>query len=163
MLLTHDLALSANQFLCKKKSLRVCALGEIELAKLILVGTRITYQATGDAGCTCKLIEKRTRYHTRLDHEVTRKNDSKTFQILSSVIDSIYIIVPLPFPLSEMCRCYLLAFVRTAAAALLLQENSNVRTPTCSYHTTYGITIGRPDGLFNTVFILPLIVFLCGV
>ena len=28
MLLTHALALSANQFLCEKKSLRVCALGE---------------------------------------------------------------------------------------------------------------------------------------
>ena len=28
MLLTHALALSADQFLCKKKSLRVCALGE---------------------------------------------------------------------------------------------------------------------------------------
>ena len=28
MLLTHALALSANQFLCKKKSLRVCVLGE---------------------------------------------------------------------------------------------------------------------------------------
>ena len=28
MLLTHALALSANHFLCKKKSLRVCALGE---------------------------------------------------------------------------------------------------------------------------------------
>ena len=28
MLLTHALTLSANQFLCKKRSLRVCALGE---------------------------------------------------------------------------------------------------------------------------------------
>ena len=39
-------------FLCKKKSLRVCTVDSvrIELAKLMLVGTRITYQATGDAG-----------------------------------------------------------------------------------------------------------------
>ena len=28
----------------------------IELAKLILVGTRITYQATGDAGYVCMLF-----------------------------------------------------------------------------------------------------------
>ena len=30
--------------------------GRIELAKLILVGTRITYQATGDAGCSTKKV-----------------------------------------------------------------------------------------------------------
>ena len=29
---------------------------KIELAKLVLVGTRITYQATGDAGCSEKII-----------------------------------------------------------------------------------------------------------
>ena len=43
--LTLFLALSDNQFLCKKKSLRSV---RIELTKLILVGTRITYKATGD-------------------------------------------------------------------------------------------------------------------
>ena len=56
MLQTHALALSASHILCKKKSLRVRGYVHsvrIELAKLILVGTRITYQATGDAGIIC--------------------------------------------------------------------------------------------------------------
>ena len=29
----------------------------IELTKMILVGTRITYQATGDAGCICNIYQ----------------------------------------------------------------------------------------------------------
>ena len=51
MLLTHALAHSANQFFNASKYPYeyVHSVG-IELAKLILVGTRITYQATGDAG-----------------------------------------------------------------------------------------------------------------
>ena len=51
MLLTHALALSANQFLRKKSPYEYVHSVRIELAKLILVGTRITYQATGGAGC----------------------------------------------------------------------------------------------------------------
>ena len=50
MLLTHALALSAinNRFLCARKSLYEYVHSvRIELAKLILVGTRIAYQATG--------------------------------------------------------------------------------------------------------------------
>ena len=50
MLLTHALALSANQFFMQRKNPYECLHSvRIELAKLILVGTRITYQATGDA------------------------------------------------------------------------------------------------------------------
>ena len=51
MLLTHALALSANQFFMQERNPYEYAPSVIiELAKLILVGTRITYQATGDAG-----------------------------------------------------------------------------------------------------------------
>ena len=51
MFLTHALALSANQFFYAKKSpYEYVHSVRIELAKLILVGTRTTYQATGDAG-----------------------------------------------------------------------------------------------------------------
>ena len=50
MLLTHALALSANQFLRKKKSLKVCALQnwthEIDFSR----DEDNLYQATGDAG-----------------------------------------------------------------------------------------------------------------
>ena len=50
MLLTHTLALSANQFFYARKSpYEYVHSVRIELAKLIVVGTRITYQATGDA------------------------------------------------------------------------------------------------------------------
>ena len=49
MLLTHALAHSANNFLRKKSPDEYVHSVIIELAKLILVGTRITYQATGDA------------------------------------------------------------------------------------------------------------------
>ena len=50
MLFTHALALSANNFFCKKKSLQVWTTTSvrIKIAKLIIVGTRITYQATGN-------------------------------------------------------------------------------------------------------------------
>ena len=52
MLLTHALALSANQlFYARKSPYEYVHSVRIEPAKLILVGTRITYQATGDAGC----------------------------------------------------------------------------------------------------------------
>ena len=47
MLLTHALALSANNFLRKKSPDEYVHSVIIELAKLILVGTRTTYQATG--------------------------------------------------------------------------------------------------------------------
>ena len=51
MLLTHALALSAHQFFYARKSpYEYVHSVRIELAKLILVGTRITYQAAGDAG-----------------------------------------------------------------------------------------------------------------
>ena len=51
MLLTHALALSANQFSYARKSpYEYVHSVRIQLAKLILVGTRITYQATGEAG-----------------------------------------------------------------------------------------------------------------
>ena len=51
MLLTHALALSANQFFYAKKSpYEYVHSVRIEPAKLILVGTRTTYQATGEAG-----------------------------------------------------------------------------------------------------------------
>ena len=48
MLLTHALALSANQ-LQEKSPYEYAHSVRIELAKMILVGTRITYQATRDA------------------------------------------------------------------------------------------------------------------
>ena len=49
MLLIHALALSANQFFNARKSpYEYVQLVIIELTKLILVGTRITYQATRD-------------------------------------------------------------------------------------------------------------------
>ena len=52
MLLTHALALSVVLSLYASKSpYEYVHSVRIELAKLILVGTRITYQATGDAGC----------------------------------------------------------------------------------------------------------------
>ena len=51
MLLTHALALSAIQFFYARKSpYEYVHSVRIEPTKLILVGTRITYQATGDAG-----------------------------------------------------------------------------------------------------------------
>ena len=50
MLLTHALALSANHFFERKSPYEYAHSVRIELAKLILVGTRITYQATGYAG-----------------------------------------------------------------------------------------------------------------
>ena len=51
MLLTHALALSANYFVYARKSpYEYVHSVRIEIANLILVGTRITYQATGDAG-----------------------------------------------------------------------------------------------------------------
>ena len=43
---TVALALSANQFLCKKITYEYVHSARIESTKLILVGTRITYQAT---------------------------------------------------------------------------------------------------------------------
>ena len=48
MLLTHALALSANKFYARKSPYEYVHSVRTELAKLILVGTRITYQATGD-------------------------------------------------------------------------------------------------------------------
>ena len=52
MLLTHALALSTNQYFYARKSANEYVHSvRIELAKLILVGTRMTYQATGDTGC----------------------------------------------------------------------------------------------------------------
>ena len=52
MLLTHALALSANQFFYARKSSYEHDVHSVrtELTKLIQVGTRISYQATGDAG-----------------------------------------------------------------------------------------------------------------
>ena len=53
MLLVDALALSANQFLCKKKSLRVqvCALGENWTREIDFINRHEdNYQATGDAG-----------------------------------------------------------------------------------------------------------------
>ena len=51
MLLAHALALSANHFFyARKNPYKYMHSVRIALAKLILVGTRITYQATGDAG-----------------------------------------------------------------------------------------------------------------
>ena len=60
MLLTHALlALSADQFFnARKKTYEHVHSVRIELAKLILVGTKMTYQATGDAGNLhyCRLL-----------------------------------------------------------------------------------------------------------
>ena len=50
MVLTHALALSADQFSYKSPYDYVHSV-RIESTKLILVGTRITYQAAGDAVC----------------------------------------------------------------------------------------------------------------
>ena len=50
MLLTHALALSGNQYVCNKSPYEYVLSVRIELAKLILAGTRITYQPTRDAG-----------------------------------------------------------------------------------------------------------------
>ena len=51
MLLTHAFALSADHsFYARKSPYEYVHSVIIELAKLILVGTRITYQATGGAG-----------------------------------------------------------------------------------------------------------------
>ena len=47
MLLTHALALSANQFYARKSPYEYVRSVRIEPTKLILVGTKITYQATG--------------------------------------------------------------------------------------------------------------------
>ena len=54
ILLTHALVLSANQSQEKSPHEYVHSVRN-ELAKLILVGTRITYQATEDAFCTVNL------------------------------------------------------------------------------------------------------------
>ena len=54
MLITHAVAHSANQFLCKKSPYEYAHSVRNELAKLILVGTRISYQATGYAGYNAK-------------------------------------------------------------------------------------------------------------
>ena len=51
MLLTHALALSADQFKARKSPYEYVHSVRIELTKLISVGTRITYQATRDARC----------------------------------------------------------------------------------------------------------------
>ena len=57
MLLTHALALSANHIVYSRKSPYECVHSvRIGLAKLILVGTRITYQATGNAGLLLLLL-----------------------------------------------------------------------------------------------------------
>ena len=53
MLRTHALALPAKLkhfSSCKKSPHEYVPTVRIDVAKLILVGTRITYQATGDAG-----------------------------------------------------------------------------------------------------------------
>ena len=51
MLLTHALALPIKSiFYGRKSPYEYVHSVRIELAKLILVGTRITYQATGDSG-----------------------------------------------------------------------------------------------------------------
>ena len=51
MLLTHALALSTNHYFDASESpYEYVHSVRIEPAKLILVGTRISYQATGDAG-----------------------------------------------------------------------------------------------------------------
>ena len=53
MLLTHALALSANQFYATKSPYEYVHSVRIEPTKLVLAGTRITYHlATWDAGCT---------------------------------------------------------------------------------------------------------------
>ena len=63
-----------DQFSCKKTSLRVCALGENGTREIDFstVGTRITYQATGDAGVHIyiHIASTTTRYqvHTRYTH-----------------------------------------------------------------------------------------------
>ena len=51
MLLTHVLALPLINFYARKSPYEYVHSVKIELTKFILVGTRITYQATGDAGC----------------------------------------------------------------------------------------------------------------
>ena len=59
MLLTHALALSANQlFYARKSPYEYVHSVRIEPAKFILVGTRITYQATGDVGYIYRIIYK---------------------------------------------------------------------------------------------------------
>ena len=50
MLLTHALALALINLYARKSPYEYAHSVRMELAKLILVGTRITYQATGDAG-----------------------------------------------------------------------------------------------------------------
>ena len=49
-LITHALALSADQFYARKGTYENVHSVRIELTKLVLVGTRITCQATRDAG-----------------------------------------------------------------------------------------------------------------
>ena len=50
MLLTHALSLSANQcFYARKSPYEYVHAVRIEVVKSILVGTKITYQVTGDA------------------------------------------------------------------------------------------------------------------
>ena len=57
MLRTHALALSDNHYFDASESpYEYVHSVRIEPAKLILVGTRRTYQATGDAGAICHLI-----------------------------------------------------------------------------------------------------------
>ena len=57
MLLTHALAISATEliiiFYARKSPYEYVHLVVIEPAKLMLVGARITYLATGDAGFYC--------------------------------------------------------------------------------------------------------------
>ena len=67
MLLTHALALSANQFYARKSPYEYVRSVRIEPTKLILVGTRITYQATGDAGY---LVEDSSSVHICAEGEL---------------------------------------------------------------------------------------------
>ena len=55
MLLAHVLALSANHFYARKGPYEYVHKVRIELAELILVGTRIIYETTGDAGLGLEL------------------------------------------------------------------------------------------------------------
>ena len=60
ILQTHVLALSADDFLTKKNSVRVWHSVRIEPTKLIIVGTRTTYQATGDAVYWSHMVGRKT-------------------------------------------------------------------------------------------------------
>ena len=78
----------------------------------------------------CKSV---TNVLHRADHEVTRKADSNVFEYYHQYFRHRFHLVPLPFPLLGLPEgalvTYILAFVRTAAAAALLGEC----IPTCSY------------------------------